>query len=805
MFFARRVYSALAFVAVACGSAFAQQDAVSLNVTNGATMLDLPKVPGTQQYQVLSTPDLNLDFTVLNAGSISGFTWSNSAAASQGFFRAVAIPMATNDTIGALALNRLAYGPTPDELERVKTIGPDAWIAEQLAPETIVESLDIDQVNTNLDWQQVVVTGTATAKDFYIYLTAPGDVYIDDLKLVAGSNPNIAGNLFANGDFETQPLTNTWTVSTNLSDSFIDTAEAHAGASSLHVIASSAGSTKASSIWQTVANATVGGTYTLSYWWKPGTNMISSAILRFSGSGIVSSPDTIATKLASGAAILDDLRAWHVLHAVRSKKQLEETLLQFIENHFVTQVSKTRDYFDNIYNGSSPDQLSTRTEYNEIQHWRAALENPSCTFSNLLKISAESVAQIVYLDTVNSRGDGSNIANENYARELLELYTFGVDNGYDQNDITMMSHAWTGWSTRLVDATNEFNPFAAQSTTLRPGGTNLNNLENLVGVWAFGFKANRHYVRSSTTIFPAKVVPDRFGPPWAGRNYELTLPIRTGTNGIQDGYDVIKHLSNQPFTEEFISVKLCRLLVHENFVHGVYDYTDPNLSPEGQLVKACMLTWENTGGNIREVLKTIFNSDLFRSQQAVMHKVKTPLEFTVSAIRALRSENADGTATANTDGYAIKDPINRMGAMKLFDRAEPNGYPEQAAPWISAGTLAERLRWVQALCIAQGGNGHTDAGNSVTDPVALLKKKLPSAQWNDAAAVADYFLGILLPAEGKANLDLYRTSAINFLNTADNGTTASPFSALGNTTALYDTRVRGVVAAIMTSQRFHEQ
>lgn len=806
MFIARRLCGVLSCAAALCLPAFAQEDAVSLSVTNGNTVLDLPKVPGTQEYKVLTTPDLNVGFSVLNSGSISGWTWQDLAAGSQGFFRAMAIPMPANETLGALVLNRLAYGPTPDELERVKSIGPDAWIAEQLAPETIVESLSIDQVNTNRDWQRVVVTGTATSRDFYIYLTSVGDVYLDDIKIVQGSSADGPANSFVNGGFETA-LTNGWTVSTNLIDSYIDTTEFHSGTGSLHVIANAAGSTKASSIWQTLpAGVTVGGTYTLSYWWKPGTNLISSAILRMSGSGISSSPDTIATKLASTASTTDDLRAWHVMHAVRSKKQLEEVLLQFLENHFVTQVSKTRDYFDGIYDGNDIDERASRTEFNEIQRWRAALEQPTCTFSNLLTISAESVAQIIYLDTVNSRGDGSNIANENYARELLELYTFGVDNGYDQNDITMMSHAWTGWSVRIVDPTNVFNPFAAQSTTLRPGGTNVSNVENLAGEWAFAFKNTRHYVRSATTIFPGKVVPPRFGAPWAGRSYELTLPIRTGTNGIQDGYDVIKHLCNQPFTEEFISVKLCRLFVHDNFANG-YDFTDPNLSAEGKLVKACMDAWENSTpkGNIREVLKTIFNSELFRSQQAVMHKVKTPLEFTASALRALRSENADGTNTADTDGYSIKDPINRMGSMKLFDRAEPDGYPEAAAPWISAGTLAERLRWVQALSIAAGGNGHADAGNSVANPVALLKKKLPSNQWNDAGAVADYFLSILLPGEGKANLDLYRTAAINFLNTADNGTTASAFSTLVNTTTTYDTRVRGMVAAIMTSQRFHEQ
>jgi uncharacterized protein (DUF1800 family) len=956
MFIARRVCRALALAAALSLPAFAQEAAVSLSVTNGAAVLDLPKVPGTQEYRVLGTSDLNLGFGVLNSGSLSGWTWSNSAAATLGFFQAVAVPMPTNDMLAALVLNRLAYGPTPDELERVKTIGADAWIAEQLAPETISESLDIDQVNTSREWQRVVVAGTSSSRDLYIYLTAIGDVYIDDIKLVAGTSPDVGVNVLANPGFETA-LTPPWNVSTNLTNSYIDTTQAHTGVSSLHIISSEAGSTRESAIWQTAsANMTTGVPYTLSYWWKPGTNIISNLTLRLSGSGIVSSPDTLGTRLASSTARIDDLRNWHVQRAVRSKKQLEETLLQFLDNHFVTQVSKTRDYFDGIYNDpfNGDDELvAVNTEYREIQRWRAALEKPTCTFSNLLTISVESPAMIIYLDTVNSRGDGANIPNENYAREVLELFTFGVDNGYDQTDITLLSRVWTGWRVDIVDPAQEFNPLAPRSTTLRLGGTDPANRGHLEGVWALSYNQSRHWNQGGTILFPGKKIPDRFGPPHAGKDYTLgvdvdanistnwqrvtmtgtatsstlymylsgpgdiylddiqivagsnpdvgvnmvgnggfesgltgwtvsanhassvvqsggahgganalhmiateggstrdssiwraglnlvsgqtytlsfwwrpgtaigssvtlrlsgsgllaTAPARTAGDGLAEGYKVVGHLSNLPFTQEFISVKLCRLFVHDDFVHGVYDYTDPNLSEEGKLVKACMDAWENSSpkGNIREVLKVIFNSELFRSQGAVAHKVKTPFEFTVSAIRALRSENPDGTATAQPDGSSIGSAIIRMGSMRLFDRAEPDGYPEAAAPWISAGTLAERLRWTQALCIAPGANGHADAGNSTANPVALLKKKLPSSSWNNAGAVADYFLSILLPGEGKANLDLYRTAAINFLNTGDNGTTSSPFANLVNTTTAYDTRVRGMVAAIMTSQRFHEQ
>ena len=93
---------------------------------------------------------------------------------------------------------------------------------------------------------------------------------------------------------------------------------------------------------------------------------------------------------------------------------------------------------------------------------------------------------------------------------------------------------------------------------------------------------------------------------------------------------------------------------------------------------------------------------------------------------------------------------------------------------------------------------------NVSDPVKLLKLKLAPASWNDAAAVVDYFLGIIYPGEGRANLDADRTAAINFLNTNELGA-ASLFSALGNTSAGYDGRVRGVAGLLMCSPHFQEQ
>lgn len=680
-------------------------------------------------------------------------------------------------------------------------------------------------------WVYATATGVASnISRIYLYLSSAGTAYVDDLKLVVGTVPEAGPNLLLNGDFESS-LTGTWSRSTDFTNSALSATTAYSGSSSLQLVATAAGSGNNDSVQQTISPALVnGGTYTLSYWYvpaSPGCNLT----VKLDGNLLQSTPDTDyvgqARRLSLGTAALRDLRAWFCQRAVNSPRQLFEIMSQFWENHFVTQQSKSTDYIDGLgFDAAPAGVIATDWEYHELMRWRVAMMNPNCTFYDLLKISAESPAMIVYLDTVNSKGNNNNIANENYARELLELFTFGVDNGYDQEDIVRTSRAWTGWSVQLVDAANANNPFAPVSLTYYPG-TNNTSVANKVGVLAFNYLAGNHGTNRGP-LFEGRYVPARFGPPWTTKIYstnvpagcyQLNIPRRvTGdTNSIQDGYDVIRHLANLPFTQEYLSVKLCRLFVHDEFPnpttttnlpeYAFYDYTDPNRSAEAELVHQCMLAWENSNpkGNIRAVLSTIFNSDLFRSHTAVSQKVKTPFEFVASSLRALRATNANATLTAMTDGYSFATNLQRMGEMLLFDRAAPDGYPEVADPWISGGTLVERIRFVQSLCMTNGASNRSDAGTQSADPVALLKLKTPGGSWNNDVAVADYFLGLLFPCEGAANLALYRTAATNYLNTADDGVTASAFSGLGNTSSTYQNRVRGMVALLMAFQRFQEQ
>ena len=828
-------------------------DILTLGWTNGRLSLEFRMLPSISEYRILGNTTLGVPGQPVT-GVQAGNRWTAGAAAGgdSGFYRLQALPLARETVRASTLLNRITYGPTPDELDRLASLGTDAYIEEQLAPEKIIENLD-ETADTGPVWRKVTITGTGSSSKLYVYLNGAGDAYLDDFRLVAGASDNGTGpNLLTNGDFEQPMAAANWTTTTNTANSARTTDFVHGGNASLHLVQNAAGSTGTDSLLQTTPTALgASTTYTLSFWYLTRPSNLQLTV-RLSGSGISvtvplqgdpESPIPYYSRLQDGSATISDLRAWHVLHAVQSRRQLAQVMQQFLENHFVTEYSKGLTYFDeraglpNAWSGPE----STRQEFKENLRWRRAFLDPKCTFHDLLKISAESPAMIIYLDTVLSRGDYNTttkayrIANENYARELCELFAFGVDNGYDQGDIEQISRAWTGWTVELLATNQAANPFAPRTTVMiNPGLTNAterNSVTNLAGLWSFRYRTDRHDPRVKWAFYERdaagniltnspKTVPARFGPPWAGRPYGLKLDNGTTTNGIQDGYQILRHMADQPFTQEYLAVKLCRLLVHDNFHHG-YDFTDAETSPEESLVHACMMAWENPTnggpkGQMREVLRVILKSELFRNPDTAAAKVKTPLEFGVSTLRAFRAAKPDGSFTASADApnlVASGGLLDRAGRMRLFDRAEPDGYAEDAGGWVSAGTLSERLRYVQSLALAGAGlatgtgvrSNPDSLGASRIDPSSLLALRLPNGANRSAETVTDCLLGLLFPSEGAANLGEYRALGIRFLNTTDNGTTASDFATLVPGTKDYDTRVRGLTALLLSSPRFQEQ
>ena len=131
--------------------------------------------------------------------------------------------------------------------------------------------------------------------------------------------------------------------------------------------------------------------------------------------------------------ILGELRAATLTRAVHARAQLREVLADFWFNHF------------NVFAPTGP------TRYTIVPYLRDAIRpHVLGRFEDLLRATAESPAMLYYLDNASStapgvRGRNSGI-NENYARELLELHTLGVDNGYTQDDIIEVARAFTGWT-----------------------------------------------------------------------------------------------------------------------------------------------------------------------------------------------------------------------------------------------------------------------------------------------------------------------------------------------------------------------
>ncbi|PYJ79473.1 MAG: hypothetical protein DME22_25430 [Verrucomicrobia bacterium] len=181
-------------------------------------------------------------------------------------------------------VNEVTYDSAPPWPTAANGFGPSLQLIDPTQDNNRVANWAAVTTNapTGPQWQYVTLTGIATKSALLIGMTTAGDVYIDDLKLVAGTVPEAGPNYLQNGDFES-PLSGTWNVSTNVANSAISTTVKHSGNASLHVIATSGGPTITQAIWQNSATLVTNATYTLSYWYLPSTNG-SSLLIRLSGS-----------------------------------------------------------------------------------------------------------------------------------------------------------------------------------------------------------------------------------------------------------------------------------------------------------------------------------------------------------------------------------------------------------------------------------------------------------------------------------------------------------------------------------------
>jgi len=371
-----------------------------------------------------------------------------------------------------------------------------------------------------------------------------------------------------------------------------------------------------------------------------------------------------------------ELTSSRVARAVMSERQLQEVMVDFWENHFTVFSGKgqTRWYL------TSYDRDVIRP--NALGHFR-----------NLLGAVAKSAAMLFYLDNAQSVADstrstlrvrggrralgtgnrvpprrqaanqGASVPgsqapvparrrpqglNENYARELMELHTLGVDGGYTQKDVIEVARALTGWSIRpprqlLMQAKDpRVKRFADRAPT--------------AGAGEFIFRPEVHDAET-------KVV--------------LGHTLKSG-RGIEDGEEVLDILARHPSTAKFIARKLAVRFVSDQ--------------PPQVLVDRAAATYLRTDGDIREVVRTIVTSPEFFSRAAFRAKVKSPFEVVVSTMRALDAPADPTPRTAQL--------VARLG-QPIFGHQAPNGWPETSEPWMNTGAILNRINFGMAAAASR--------------------------------------------------------------------------------------------------------
>ncbi len=435
-----------------------------------------------------------------------------------------------------------------------------------------------------------------------------------------------------------------------------------------------------------------------------------------------------------GALSNQELKGQKLMRAVYSENQLSEVMTDFWFNHFnVT----TRD------GGARSRTLSYERD--------AIRPNVLGNFRTILGATAKHPAMLYYLDNAQSRmappsereqakpepkkevamgemgmdggmdGDmGGEMAkapekapakaqtpprrkrkyglNENYARELMELHTLGVDGGYTQQDVTEVARVLTGWAAA-------------------PYGNGRKNIEKQM---ANGNKSN---------ILQGEFV---FRKSWHDDKAKMVLGEKfPAGGGLEEGERVLDMLTSHPSTARFISTKLARRFVND--------------APSDDLVDQMAKTFTKTDGDIAAVMATLAQSRVFWAEAKKRSKMKSPFELAVSSLRALEAD--------------VKNPqpmmrwFDRMGE-PLYGYLPPTGFPDYAESWANSGTLIARMNF--GIHLATGRiNGVTlkrlpedSSGLTTEEALAMYSKLLLPAQ-DTSAIVSEVKQTIPADAERK--------------------------------------------------------
>jgi len=342
-------------------------------------------------------------------------------------------------------------------------------------------------------------------------------------------------------------------------------------------------------------------------------------------------------------------------------------------------------------------------------------------FDDLLVAVSKDPAMCIWLDSVLNNASGSNIPNENYAREVLELYSLGADNGYNQTDITQLARALSGWSFTFGEADFVANPASPTQRTVADGRFKVYDGSAIspdTRLWNTQTRATAYTLHGTGTI-------TLFGQ---------TVDITTTLNGWAKGENAIRSILAQRASNcaQFLAK---RLLTH--FVTPGYAAQD--LNDVAAMIQASAF-------DLRVVMKTLLKSQYFFDAANRHTLAEGPVSWMVRAARMLCPSLAGGSAQTPKGYPAWRLVTNNANTfdqtgMKLLDPSGPNGWKEHTA-WLNSNTMRYRTKAAAALAL-----GETRSFNGTTYP---LFPAFPTTDWFPAApasaqAVYDRLVSLLQP------------------------------------------------------------
>ena len=351
---------------------------------------------------------------------------------------------------------------------------------------------------------------------------------------------------------------------------------------------------------------------------------------------------TSTARFSPNTNITDARQRW-LFRMLHSHRPLQEKMTLFWHNHFATGYLKVAG----VLGSTEGTRYMAAKRSEDPGQVRGQIEmlrdNALGNFRDMLLGIARDTAMLVWLDgRTNTRAK----PQENFAREIMELFTMGVGH-YTESDVYAGARVFTGWNLQRVgEAADPARHFE------------------------FFFNANQHETSAKTFSFPIYA------------DGSSTIPARSASDGMQDGIDLINALAANPNTGRYLAGKLYRFFVSE------FGDLDPGF------INQIAAVYQRSRYDMKAVVRAVLLSQHFWESSAYFARYSWPVEFVIRSLKDV-----------GWVGFSVNDalgPLSNMG-QTLFEPPDVSGWP-QGQEWFSTSAMLARMNFASTLATSQAFN-----------------------------------------------------------------------------------------------------